>query len=260
MTDLMFEKREGIGVVTLNRPESLNAVTPVMAEELAELAIAINRDPQVRVVVICGAGERAFCAGSDIKQLPDYETPWDFRVRARRAAVDYPTFAPNLLVPVIAMIDGYCLGGGLEIALNCDMRVAAESAVFGAPEVSRGWLGAGAASQLLPRLVGYGRAFELIAGGETITAAEANEWGLLNRLTTRDDLEPVTFSLAERFAALPPIALQTAKHAIRMSMNTPLDVGRLIENDLTWGTFTTEDKQEGVRAFTEKRPPRFTGR
>lgn len=260
MTDLMFEKRGAIGVVTLNRPDSLNAVTPAMAEEMAVLAIAINKDPDVRVIVISGAGDRAFCAGSDIKQLPDYETPWDFRVRAHRAAVDYPTFAPHILAPVIAMIDGYCLGGGLEIALNCDMRVAATTAVFGAPEVSRGWLGAGAASQLLPRLVGYGRAFELIASGDTITATEANEWGMLNRLTTRDELESVTFALAERFAALPPIALQTAKHAIRMAMNTPLDVGRLVENDLTWGTFTTEDKQEGVRAFTEKRPPRFTGR
>lgn len=254
---LVIEGR--IATLTLDRPEKLNAVTPAMAEAVERAAERVNGDDEVRVLVVRGAGDRAFCVGSDIRSLDEYETAWQFRNRAVRP-VGYAFVGPKVRQPVIAMIHGYCLGGGFELALNCDLRVASRDASFGAPEVNWGWIGGGSASQLLPRLVGYGRAFELLVSGEPIDAAAAYEWGILNRLVDRPELETAAYSLADTIAAKPPIAAQVIKEAVRYALNTPLDVGRRVENELVWGTFTTDDKAEGVRAFKEKRPPRFRGR
>jgi enoyl-CoA hydratase/carnithine racemase len=258
--DLVLLERDGyVATVTLNRPQKLNAVTPAMAERIEALVGEISRDEQIRAVLIKGAGDRAFCVGSDITSLDEYQTPWQFRNRTIRP-VDYAGVWARLRQPVIAVLHGYCLGGGLELALNCDIRMTAPDASFGAPEVNWGWIGGGGASQLLPRLIGQGRAFELLVTGERFSAADAASWGLVNRVVPRAELDEAARTLAELIASKPPIAAQVIKQAVRYAMNTPLEVGRMVENELVWGTFSTEDKAEGVRAFIEKRPPRYKGR
>ena len=259
MNEVQLENHDHIATITINRPAKLNAVNMSMAEAIEDCCTTINRDENVRVVVVRGAGEKAFSVGSDIAQLDDYGTAWQFRNRGARP-VNYAWIGPKVRQPVIAMIRGYCLGGGFELALNCDLRIASADAEFGAPEVNWGWIGGGSASQVLPRLVGPGRAMELLITGKRIPASTAFEWGLLNRVVSSADLETTVYSMAEHVASQAPIAVQTIKQAVRYALNTPLDVGRMIENELVWGTFTTEDKAEGVRAFREKRPPKFKGR
>lgn len=255
-----FEKDGAVALVTLNRPEKLNAVTAHMAEELDALTYRINADRDIAAVVLRAAGTKAFCVGSDLGGVDEYDTPWAFRNRALARRVAWNEFGPALRQPVVAAVGGYCVGGGFELVLNVDLRVAATDAVFGAPEVKLGWIGGGAASQLLPRMVGPGRAFELLALGDNIPAATALEWGIVNRVVERSELDRAALDLARELAERPPIAVQVVKQAVRYALNTPLDTGRLIENDLVWATFTTEDKQEGLRAFLEKRPPHFRGR
>lgn len=250
-------QRDGhIATVVLNRPEKHNAIPPEMAAELAEVVREVNRDRDIRVVVMRGAGQRAFCAGSDIKALDQYPTPWDYRVRTD----DYTRLTRSIRKPVIAMIYGWCLGGGLEIAVNCDIRYAAENARFGAPEVTHGWIGGGGASQILPRLCGAGHALELLLTGDAIDAATALDIGLVERVFAMDQLEAATYELAAKIARNAPLATQVIKHAVRMAQNTAVEIGLEYENELVHVTFSTEDKAEGVRAFVEKRTPDFHGR
>lgn len=251
---ITLETRGFISTITIRREEKLNAITPEMAGELARIVDQVN-DSDCRVVVLTG-GSKVFSAGSDIKALDHYPTAWDYRVRKD----DYTRSIRRIRKPVIAMINGYCLGGGLEMALQSDIRYASTNARFGAPEVTWGWIGGGGASQILPRLVGFGRAMELLVTGRIISAEEAYHMGLVNRVWTPEELEPATYALAEEIAKRAPIAVQVIKQAVRMSMNIGLDQGLDYENELVHITFSTQDKEEGVRAFREKREPRFTGR
>lgn len=252
--DLSYERTGAIATITLQRPAKLNTVTAAMGRQLFAIAAEINSDDAVRVAVLQGTGERAFSAGSDVKVLDDYGTNFQLRNRP-----DYCTALWTIRKPVIASIRGYCIGGGLEMALSCDIRVASETAKFGAGEIKLGWHGGAGNTQLLPRLVGYGKAMEMVLTGDLIDAAEARADGLVQRLVPDADLEATTGALAERIAANAPIAAQLAKHLIRMSESTSVDVGLRWENDLFAYCFTTQDAAEGRAAFTEKRPPVFKG-
>ena len=229
-------------------------MTPAMAEELHRLCARANADGSVRVVVLTGAG-RTFSAGSDIGTLGEYESPWAFRARR-----DYCDAVLGLRKPAIAMVNGAAYGGGLEMAISCDIRVASAAARFAAPEVKLGWLGGGGASQLLPRICGLGDASVLLLTGAPIDAAEALRIGLVQRVAEPDELEAVTFDLAEQIAANAPIGVRAAKAAARASLSMPLDAGMQYEEELITVCLGTEDRREGIAAFLEKRPPVFGGR
>lgn len=251
---IKYEKKGFVGVIKFNREEKMNAITPDMAVELFDIVQQINGDDDCRAVVLTG-GTKVFCAGSDIKKLNHYPRPWDFRVRQK----DYPVSIRQIRKPVIAMISGYCLGGGLEMAISADIRYASDTAVLGTPEVNWGWIGAGGGSQILPRLVGPGMAAEMLLSGRQYHAEEAYRIGLVDRLFPVEKLESATYALAEEISLKAPLATEVIKKAIRVSMNTPLDAGIDYENELACITFATEDKHEGEQAFIEKRKPIFKG-
>ncbi len=253
---IRYGVEDRVATITLDRPEKRNAVTPEMGRELARRARETNGDPSVRAVVLAGAGEVAFCAGSDVGSLPPDASYWDVRNRE----LDYTYALRTIRKPVLAMIRGYALGGGLELALMADIRYADETASFGAPEVRLGWTPGGGASQLLPRLVGYGRALELMLTGRPIDAGRALEIGLIERVLPAAELEDAVYGLAREIAELSPIAVEAVKQAIRISLSTPPEVGMQAENELFALCFASEDHREGIRAFLEKRRPEFRGR
>lgn len=256
METITYDKQGYVATIRFNRPEKMNAITPDMMVQLYECVEEINANMDIRAVVVTG-GDKVFCAGSDIKKLVTYDTPWDFHNRQK----DYPTSIRLIRKPTIAMINGYCLGGGLEMAISADMRYASENAKFGAPEINHGWIGGGGGSQILPRLVGPGLAAEMLMSGKTYTAAEAKEMHLVDRLyKTPEKLEQATYEMAELLASKAPIAAQVIKKAVKISQNIGLDAGLDYENELVYITFSTEDKEEGQRAFIEKREPVFKGR
>lgn len=252
---IKYEKNGFVGTIRFSREEKMNAITPEMAAELFDMMQQINSDKDCRAVVVTG-GKKVFCAGSDIKKLNHYPRPWDFRVRQK----DYPVSIRQIRKPVIAMISGYCLGGGLEMAISADIRYASDTAVLGTPEVNWGWIGAGGGSQILPRLIGPGMAAEMLLSGRQYCAEEAYRIGLIDRLFSVDELESATYTLAEEISLKAPLATEVIKKAVRMSMNTTLDAGLDYENELACITFATEDKHEGELAFAEKRKPVFQGR
>lgn len=239
-----WEVRDAVASLCLDRPEKHNAMTPVMAKELAAACRAVNGDDSVRCVVLHGAGSRAFCAGSDIRALEEYSGAFDFRNR-----VDYATELRTIRKPVIAALKGWTLGGGLELALSADVRVAAPSTRIGAPEVGLGWVGAGGASQLLPRLIGYGRALQLLLGGEPIDAARAAEWGIVEIMAEEGQEESAAFDLARHWARHTSVALQTVKAAVRQSMSTSLEAGLRYENEVMALAFALGNDKAGRERF-----------
>jgi len=250
-----YVKDGHVATIRFNRPEKLNALTKDMTKQLLEAIREANDDDDVRVVVLTGAGERAFSAGSDVTLLDQYGTNWQFRNR-----IEYNDVLRSLRKPVIAMIRGYAVGGGFELALCCDLRFAGESAKFGAGEIKLGWVGGGGVTQLLTHLIGYGRAMKLILSGDIISAQEAKEIGLVEALVPDDELEKYTYEYAHKVASYSPIVLQAAKHGCRMALSVPLEAGIMYERDMQTICFYTEDKEEGIRAFKEKRTPQFKGR
>lgn len=249
------EVRDGVAWVTLDRPAKLNAITTEMTAQLASVVASVEIDPAVRVVVITGAGDRAFCAGSDIGTLEEYPTPAAFRRRT-----DYCDLVRGIRHPTIAMVNGLALGGGLEIALGADIRLASTGASFGAPEVKRGWIGGGGASQLLPRLVGYGWAARLLVSGETVDAEVALRIGLCEEVVPPDRLLGATEALARAIAGNAPLAVRAAKRALRAALESGLEAGMEVEEDLVEACLGSDDRHEGVAAFQERRAPRWTGR
>ena len=249
-----YEERSGVATITLSRPDKANAMTQAMADELHRHCGQADADASVRVVVLTGEG-RHFSAGSDLSSLELFESPWDYRNR-----VDYCDAVLALRKPAIAMVNGAALGGGLEMALSCDIRVASATARFGAPEVKLGWVGGGGASQLLPRLCGYGNAAVILLTGDPVDAEEAHRLGLVQLVAAPEKLERATLDLAERIAANAPIATQAAKAALRRSLSASVEAGMDYENELITVCLGTQDRHEGIRAFFEKRPPAFEGR
>jgi len=254
--DLVLFEHTGEHVVriTLNRPEKLNTVTPAMGVRMAELVRRVNDDDTVRVVVLTGTGPKAFCAGSDIGALDQYGTSWQLRNR-----VDYARSVGNIRKPVIAAIDGYAFGGGLELALFSDIRLATPTSTFSAAEIKLGWHGGAGQTQLLPRLVGYGNALQLLLTGDRLSATDARAMGLVQQIVESEELLTAADALAARIAANAPIATQYAKHLVRVSMSTSLEIGLGYENDTFVYEQGTQDAAEGREAFAQRRPPRFTG-
>jgi enoyl-CoA hydratase len=256
---ILFEIRDGIAHLTLNRPAKMNAITAAMGGEIAALAKRVDTEDDIKVLIISGAGDRAFSAGSDVNMLDDLGTPWEGR---NRAQYDRDYIAPllGLRKPLIAAIDGYCLGGGLEVAICCDIRLATGRSRFGAPEVQRGWHAGSGNTSILPRLVGYGNAAYWILTGEIFPAEEAYRVGFVQKLVEPEDLDAAALKIAERLALNPPIAVQSAKNIIRQSQGTSIAQGLAWENDGYTFCMATEDAQEGMRAFAEKRDPVFRGK
>jgi enoyl-CoA hydratase len=231
----------------------MNAITREMSLALAEHCAAIDRDAGIRAVVIRGEGARAFSAGSDLDALAEPD-PWALRKR-----VEYAALVRNLDKPVIAALRGWVLGGGLEIALGADIRIAGRGARLGAPEVTRGWIGGGAASQMLPRLVGYGQAMKMLLSGEPIDADRALAIGLVEEVVDDDAVEARADALAATIASYSPIATQAVKAAVRAALAMPLDAGIRYENELHSLCFAARDHLEGIRAFQERRAADFGG-
>jgi enoyl-CoA hydratase/carnithine racemase len=255
---IRFEAADGIVWITLNRPEALNALNMAMREALPAAIRHAEADSTVRVMVLRGAGDRAFCAGADIKEFAEVPSPPDYR--QSRVHDSWIRAFDEARKPIIASIHGHCLGGGLEIALACDIRIAAEDAVFGFPETGLGIMTGVGGSQRLPRVVGLGQALDLMLTGERIPAVRAQAIGLVTRLVPREALPQATAELAARLAARAPLAVEFAKEAVRAATDLPLREGTRLEVDLLTLLLNTEDRLEGARAFREKRPPRFTGR
>lgn len=254
---LLLERRGRVAVITINRPDKLNALNIKTRQEGAAAFDELREDESCRVVVVTGAGEKAFVAGADIAEF-EGRTPVTQRdvmtSRSLFTAVD--TFTK----PVIAMVNGYCLGGGCELALSCDLRIASETARFGQPEINLGIIPGGGGTQRLTRLVGEGKAMEMILTGDMIDAQTAFRIGLVNMVVPAADLEAKTMEIAGRIAEKSPIALRMAKEAVKLASRSNLDEGLRREVDLFALCFSSEDKDEGVRAFLEKRKPEFKGR
>ncbi|HEV7263593.1 MAG TPA: enoyl-CoA hydratase/isomerase family protein [Falsiroseomonas sp.] len=243
---------DGVAELLIDRPAKHNAITPAMAAELAAAARALDAEQSVRTVLLHGAGERAFCAGSDLHSLAAYPDSWSFRNR-----VEYATVIRNIHKPVVAALQGWTLGGGAEMALGADLRIAAEGTRFGFPEVVRGWVGGGGASQLLPRMIGAARAARMLMLGDPLDAAEAHRLGLFDKVVPQAELLPAARALATRLAGLSPVAVQSVKAALRMAMEAPLSAGLAYENEMNVLCFSAGDHLEGIRAFSEKRDARF---
>lgn len=239
----------------LNRPGKLNTMTPAMGQALMGLVPALNDDDEVRVVIVEGAGERAFSAGSDVSVLDEYGSNWQLRNRT-----DYARAIWAIRKPVIAKIRGYCIGGGLEMALMSDIRVTDHSGRFGAGEIKLGWHGGAGNTQLLPRLLGPGQASKMLFTGALVEAAEAYRIGLVDDLVDAAALDAHVATVAGTIAANAPIATQLAKHLVRVAGSTSLEVGLAYENDTFAYCFTTRDAAEGRAAFLDKRVPAFEGR
>jgi len=253
--DLLYDVKGHVAVITLNRPGAMNAWHRGMNEELRQAATEIDNDPNVRVVVITGAGEKSFSSGIDLKKIasgeafitgPDIRDYYD-GIRKLR---DVFTMYDKLAVPVIAAINGYCLGGGLELALACDVRLAAESAVFSLPEVQLGIIPDLGGCQRLPRAVGIGKAKELIYTGKRIDAAEALRIGLIQHVFAREKLMEEALKMANEIAGYNPVVVQAAKRACNVAMSYPLEIGLSFET--TSSAFTMNDTQYGARPFPIK--------
>jgi enoyl-CoA hydratase len=245
----------GVALVTLHRPEALNALSFDLLDELATVLEALDADPTCRAIVITGAGERAFAAGADIRELApqtsaSLATGRRFATWDRLAAVG---------LPLIAAVRGFALGGGCELAMTCDMIVAAEDATFGQPEIRLGVMPGGGGTQRLTRAIGKARAMELILTGRTMTAAEADAHGLITMVVPADATVDAALELAGRIAAMPPLAVRAAKAAILDAGEQRLGDGLARERAAFFRLFDTDDQAEGMAAFIEKRSPTWSG-
>ena len=254
---ILLERRDGVAFIRFNRPDKLNAMNSKMKDEIIAVLNELEENDAVRVVVFTGQGDKAFVAGADINEFKDRTALEQWDLYQQPFLYDAIDRFPK---PLIAMINGYCLGGGCELILACDIRIASEKAQIGQPEINIGIIPGGGGSQRLPRLVGYGKAMQLILTGDRISAQEAHRIGLVDEVVPHDQLESKTFEIATKIAEKSPIAVRFAKEAVKASLRMPLNEGLRYEQSLFSLVFTTEDKDEGVRAFLEKRPPKFTGK
>ncbi len=257
--NITYEKEDGVAWITINRPKVLNTLN---FEAINELALALEdaeKDDNVRVVVLTGAGDKAFCAGIDINQFIAL-TP----IKRREFTLNYRERILNRIremgKPVIAMVNGYALGAGCELTMTCDLAVASESARFGQPEVNIAAIPGGGGTQLLPRHIGVKKAMELIMTGDMIDAREAERLGIVNKVVPPDKLKEAVKELADKLKSKSPVALKIAKAAVNKSLETLLSAGLAYETEAFTLCSTTEDFNEGVKAFLEKRKPEWKGR
>jgi enoyl-CoA hydratase/carnithine racemase len=259
---IQYRVEESIAFLTLNRPDVLNALNRQMTREIIAACQTMNEDPAVCVAILSGAGDRAFSAGADLKERATTTSgPIEARaVRVRPGIAQHHRAIAAVDRPTIAAIHGYAVGGGLEIALACDLRIAAEDAKLGLMEVRRGIIPGAGGTQRLARLVGKGHALQLALTGEPIDAREAYRIGLVNAVVPRAELMDAARALARQIARNAPIATRFVKEAINKGLDLTLDDGLRLEADLSALISTTEDAREGPRAFAEKRDPVWQGR
>ena len=254
---LLVERRDRVCIITINRPEKRNALTIKTRQEGARAFEELRTDETVGVVVITGAGDKSFIAGADISEFAEATALTQREVMLQQSLFNVIDTFPK---PVIAMINGYCLGGGCELALACDLRIMSANATIGQPEINLGIIPGGGGTQRLPRLIGEGKAMELILTGDVIDEHTAFEIGLVNYVVPAVELETKTMEIANRIVEKSPIALRLAKEAVKSASRSNLDEGLRRELDLFALCFSSEDKDEGVKAFLEKRKPEFKGR
>jgi len=262
---VIYSSKKHIAHITLNRPRAGNVINLALAQELTDICERINQDDNIYVVVITGAGENAFCRGNEVEQVQTgkthqrretalakfKETGTGFNVASAIASIDRP---------VIAAINGDTLGQGLELALGCDVRLAVPSARFGFPQIASGLMPMDGGTQRLPRIIGKGKALELILTGEIIDAEEALAIGLVSQVAPLKDLMATAEALAQNIASKAPIALRFIKEAVHKGLDLTLEQGLCLEADLYFLLHTTADRTEGIRAFLEKRRPKFKGK
>ena len=239
--NIIYSKKDHIAHVTLNRPEANNVINQELAQELADACLKINQDNDIYVAIITGAGDKAFCIGSEVEY----------------SAAKY---VAGITQPVIAAINGDALGQGLELALGCDIRIASNQARFGFPQVASGLIPTDGGTQRLPRIVGKGKAMELIFTAETMGAEEAFEIGLVNKIVNKENLASEAEALAKTLVSKTPIALRYVKEAINKGLDLTLEQGLHLEADLYFLLQTTADRSEGITAFLQKRHPEFKGK
>ncbi len=260
MTDfetILYSKRDRTAWITLNRPEARNAMNSIMRSELIRSLEDVNDDPEVHVVVLTGAGDKAFCAGGDISEFP--------RLSSADQLTRHGAAHPLLLIrqmskPVVAMVNGLALGGGCETVLASDIAIASEGAQFGQPEIMVGVIPGAGGTQVLPRLIGEKRAKELIFTGRMLSAEEAFALGIVNQVVPQEDLKEATQEFVETLLKRSSVILQLAKLAVNRSLETTLSAGLACERDLFALCFGTEDQKEAARAFLEKRKAIYRGR
>ena len=248
----------GLVVVTINRPKSLNALNAAVIDELDACFASLEKDPELRGVILTGSGEKAFVAGADITQFTELDQE-SGRAFAERGQAVFNRIE-NFPRPVIAAVNGFALGGGCELALACHLRIAADSARFGQPEVNLGILPGYGGSQRLPRIVGKGIALEMILTGEMVSAARAYEIGLVNQVTPANELLDAAIAKLKVIASKGPIAVTLSLKALRFSDDLSLTAGMLREAELFGEACATADLKEGATAFLEKRAPKFAGK
>jgi enoyl-CoA hydratase len=256
--NLLLERDGGVAVLTINRPKVLNALNAQTLDELRRAILELKHDDGVRVVVLTGAGEKAFIAGADINELA-VQSPTGGREHAMRGQ-HVLDLIEHTGKPVIAAINGYALGGGCELAMACTMRLAADTAKLGQPEINLGIIPGYAGTQRLARLVGRGRALELLLTGDQISAAEAHRLGLVNRVVPAADLMAEARKLAAALAAKAPIAMRYILEAVHKGLEMPLPQAQVFEATLFGLVSSTEDMREGTKAFLEKRKAEFKGK
>ncbi len=257
--NVLFETNEGIATISINRPEKRNALNSETRLELRQILQELKMNKNTKVAILTGVGDKAFISGSDINELRQMAPLEMFNFMTTLAQQLYTDFG-NLDIPVIAMINGLCLGGGCELAIACDIRIASDTAKFGQPEVLLGIIPGGGATQRLPRLIGVGKAKELIFTGNLIDAKEAERIGLVNKVVPHEKLGEEVMNLAKNIAEKSPTIIRMAKKAINGSSESTLDMGLAYEAMVECLCFSTEDRKEGMNAFFEKRKPIFSGK
>jgi len=252
-----YQQEGHVGLLIIQRPQALNALNAQVLEELSTFAKEISQNKEIRALVITGSGEKAFVAGADIKAMADMtqKEARDFSITAQTAfdSIERLPFA------VIAAVNGFALGGGCELALACDIIIASEKAKFGLPEVTLGLLPSFGGTQRLPRAIGLFKAREMIFSGELYSAQDCMMMGLVNRVTTPDQLLPEAQKLAQTIASRAPIAIAKAKQSINTGFEIHMNDGLKREAELFGELFSTQDQKEGIAAFIGKRPPSFVG-
>jgi enoyl-CoA hydratase len=256
--NILFTVDNGIATITFNRPKAMNAMNPETMTELLDAATACKNDDAVKVLILTGAGEKAFVAGADISQMQNMK-PAE-ALGFMELGNETLRLIETMSKPSIAAVNGYALGGGAEISMACDVRFASENALFGQPEITIGMMPGWGGTQRLPRLIGMGRAKELIMGGAAIDAKRAYEIGLVNRLYPADQLMAEAKKFATKLMNLPGFALKMVKHSMNFGYDLSLDNATRLEMECCAQCFSTDDQKEGMKAFLEKRKPAFMGR
>jgi enoyl-CoA hydratase len=253
--NVIVERDGSIGIVTLNRPQQLNALSYGLVKDLSLAMQAFDADDEIRAIIVTG-GAKVFAAGADIKEMAE-RGPFDPRLRER---LMYRDRINKVAKPVIAAVTGFALGGGCELAMSCDIIVAAENARFGQPEINIGIIPGSGGTQRLTHVMGKHRAMEMVLTGEFMSAVDAERLGLINRIVPPELVLEEAKAIAAKIAAKPPLAIKAAKEAVLKSANLALDEGLDFERKSFYLLFASEDRTEGMRAFLEKRKPQFKGK